>query len=242
MQNYLDYTQLPWGQVFYKILWEQLPKCTGKKILDFGSGFGITANYLAKDNDVIAIEPDADMITCANKDNYYQQRIGSTEVLDTFKNQTFDVILYHNVFEYTDNIEEVIQIFSRLLKDDGVISICKHNHTGRILQKTVFENNVDEVLELLDNPMINKTNLGTMKYYDIEKLVASTNNLYVDKILGIRIFYALQQNNDIKFDPHWQDKILEIEMRVADVEPYKSIAFFHHVLLKKRPGHHIDKN
>ena len=33
-----------------------------EKILDFGSGEGITANYFAKNNDVIAIEPSEEML------------------------------------------------------------------------------------------------------------------------------------------------------------------------------------
>jgi len=39
-----------------------LSHITNSKILDFGSGFGTTENHLAKNNDVFAIEPNADMV------------------------------------------------------------------------------------------------------------------------------------------------------------------------------------
>lgn len=51
-------TELPaWERLFKKIVWKQLGDLEGKKILDFGSGEGITANHFAKENNVTAIEP-----------------------------------------------------------------------------------------------------------------------------------------------------------------------------------------
>lgn len=44
-----------WEQLLKRILWSQLGDIKGKKILDFGSGLGVTANYYAKDNQVLAI-------------------------------------------------------------------------------------------------------------------------------------------------------------------------------------------
>lgn len=44
-----DITDLPAGErLFKKIVWKQLGDMEGKKILDFGSGEGITANHFAE--------------------------------------------------------------------------------------------------------------------------------------------------------------------------------------------------
>ena len=44
-----DITDLPaWERLFKKIVWKQLGDMEGKKILDFGSGEGITANHFAE--------------------------------------------------------------------------------------------------------------------------------------------------------------------------------------------------
>ena len=59
--------------MFYRILWEQMPKITNSKILDFGSGLGITANHFAIDNDVLAIEPNSEMLEERICENNYQQ-------------------------------------------------------------------------------------------------------------------------------------------------------------------------
>lgn len=52
----------PWECLMKRIVWMQLGDIKGKKILDFGSGTGVTANYLAEHNDVTAVEPDEDSV------------------------------------------------------------------------------------------------------------------------------------------------------------------------------------
>ncbi len=51
---------------------------------------------------------------------------------------------------------------------------------------------------------------------------------------GERTFWDMQQNQEIHKDVDWQDKMLEIEMRVSDMDGYKDIAFFHHLMIEKR--------
>ena len=47
IQAYLENLQQPWGQIYYDILFEQLKDIEGKRVLDFGSGFGLVSNHLA---------------------------------------------------------------------------------------------------------------------------------------------------------------------------------------------------
>ena len=44
----------------------------------------------------------------------------------------------------------------------------------------------------------------------------------------------MQQNQEIHKDADLQDKMVEIEMRVSDMNGYKDIAFFHHLMFEKR--------
>ena len=91
-----DITDLPaWERLFKKIVWKQLGDMEGKKILDFGSGEGITANHFAEKNDVTA--------------------------LSAFKNEIFDMIICHNVLEYIDDKAAVIKALARVLKKDGIM-------------------------------------------------------------------------------------------------------------------------
>lgn len=45
-KTYAENMEKPWNAMYYRIVWEQLPQMTNYKILDFGSGLGITANHL----------------------------------------------------------------------------------------------------------------------------------------------------------------------------------------------------
>jgi len=80
-----------------RIVWKQLGEIRDKKILDFGSGIGVTANYLAEHNDVTAIEPDEDSVMERWADNQYSRIVGRTEELRKFGSDTFDMFICHNV-------------------------------------------------------------------------------------------------------------------------------------------------
>ena len=104
----------PWEALMKKIVWLQLGEIKGKRILDFGSGLGITADYLAKDNNVVAVEPSKESISHRWKSNNYEQLCGSIEVLRNMEDASFDIIICHNVFEYATDREEITKEFSRL--------------------------------------------------------------------------------------------------------------------------------
>lgn len=156
----------PWECLMKRIVWKQLGDIRDKKILDFGSGIGVTANYLAEHNDVTAIEPDEDSVKEGWADNQYTQITGSTDELRRFTDESFDMIICHNVLEYAKDRENII--------------------------------------------------------------------LVITKTLGMRTFWDMQQNQEIHKDTDWQDKMVEIEMRVSDMDGYKEIAFFHHLIIEKR--------
>jgi SAM-dependent methyltransferase len=235
LKIYFENVRKPWGVLFYRVVWEQLPKITNSKVLDFGSGLGITANHLAMDNDVFAIELNPNMAEIRIRENRYQQVIGGIEQLKQQQDSYFDVIVCHNVFEYAKDRKDIFRELCRVLKPNGIISIVKHNHTGRIMQKVVFENTVDEATALLDGGVAKVMNFGQVDYYDINDINdwIGGADISIEKILGVRTFWALQQNNEIKYDPIWQEKMFEIEMKVSSISDYINISFYNHVLLRK---------
>ncbi len=74
----------PWECLMKRIVWKQLGDIRDKKILDFGSGIGVTANYLAEHNDVTAIEPNEESVSMRWADNQYTQITGSNDELRRF--------------------------------------------------------------------------------------------------------------------------------------------------------------
>lgn len=224
----------PWECMMKKMVWQQLGSITDKKILDFGSGMGVTANYLAEKNDVTAVEPDEDSVNNRWSDNAYLQLVGSTDKLHTLGDEAFDVILCHNVLEYAPDREQIVREFARLLKPDGKISIVKHNRAGRVMQMVVLLNQFEHARELLDGKDGTSSQYGAIHYYEDADIEKWCGGLKIIKTLGMRTFWDLQQNQDIQNDPDWQREMMKLEQRVSDRAEYQSIAFFHHVFLRKR--------
>ena len=224
----------PWECLMKRMVWMQLGDIRGKRILDFGSGIGVTANYLAENNEVVAIEPDEESVKNCWRDNEYTQITGSTEELRKFEDESFDIIICHNVLEYVSDKEDIIKELARVLKKNGKISIVKHNRAGRVMQMVVLLNDFDHAHSLLDGENGNTANYGAIKYYEDSDIEKCCPKLTITKTLGMRTFWDLQQNQECHKDLEWQDKILEIEMRVSDMDEYKEIAFFHHLIVEKK--------
>lgn len=232
LYSYFDYTNEPWGRLFYLCVWEQLPELNGKKILDFGSGFGITAKHLSKENDVIAIEPSKDMIKIGNAlKKPFKQIIGGIDELKKFSDKSFDCIICHNVLEYVEDKNIFLAEFSRILKDEGFVSIIKHNKAGRIMQKAIFDYDIDAVKNLLNGKNNVSKKFGEIKIYNDSDIL--TDDFEMCKCYGICTFYGLQDNK-IKYQEEWIKNMLELESTVSENDSFRNIAFFHHLILKKR--------
>lgn len=223
----------PWEELLKRILWEQLGQIHGMHILDFGSGLGVTACHYAGDNTVVAVEPDEVSVQNRRKEFSYRQMVGSTEVLKEFEDGVFDVIFCHNVLEYALDREEILREFYRVLKPDGFLSVVKHNRAGRVMQMVVLLNDFKKAHDLLDGKNGTASQYGTIRYYEDDELLKWCEGFQIAGIHGIRTFWDLQQNQQIHRDAQWQDKMVETEMRVADMDAFRNIAFFHHVILKK---------
>ena len=231
VQGYLDTVNAPWGKLFYKLAWHNI-ECEGKKILDFGSGFGYTASHFAKNNSVVAVEPNEAMLEHRVCENDYEQIVGGIEELKKLPSQTFDVILCHNVLEDVSNRREILSEFSRVLKPDGVVSIIKHNKAGKIMQKAVFEYKIDEAMRLLENENVESVNFGVIDEYDNAELEEYCKGMFdIHKVYGLRMFFALQRN-ELKVGEEWISDMYKLECRAEEIEEFRNIAFFHHVILR----------
>lgn len=84
MQAYFENINMSWGELLYKLIWHNI-ECENKKLLDFGSGFGVTADHFAKNNMVTAIEPNKEMLKNRYYNYEYTQIEGGIEELKIFR-------------------------------------------------------------------------------------------------------------------------------------------------------------
>ena len=101
------------------------------------------------------------------------------------------------------------------------------------MHKAIFEYNIDEAKMILQGAKAESVNFGVINEYELDELDLLINgNFDVSDIFGIRTFYGLQ-DNDLKGEVDWVDKMFELERIVEDDPRFYGIAFFQHLLLKK---------
>ncbi|MDE6762058.1 MAG: methyltransferase domain-containing protein [Oscillospiraceae bacterium] len=235
-----DYRQLidkPWGRMFYDMIFRQLDLSDNVplKILDFGAGFCVTANHYSEHHAVTAVEPNGEMIELSIRDNNFDLIHGGIEALSNYADNSFDFVICHNVLEYVPDKEIILREFARVLKPGGKLSIVKHNLMGRILAYAVFSDNPSAALNLLENGDNEKNSFGKRDTYEDDYIIGAglKYGLSIENIFGIRTFFALSKNNDIKFTREWYDNMLALEMRTCNLPEYKSFSFFHHLIFQK---------
>lgn len=228
-------TQLPaWERLLKKILWAQLGDLRENHILDFGSGEGVTADHYAQHNRVVAIEPSKEMLVGRWNDYEYRQIHGDIRSLSEFDDNTFDIVLCHNVLEYIDDKERVVKELCRVLKPGGMLSVVKHNRAGRVMQMAVLLDELEKAHQLLDGENSTASKFGAIRYYEDDMITKWAAGLACRDCYGIRTFWDLQQNQEKHNLEEWQDRMMELEMRVSQMDEYRKIAFFHHLIFVKK--------
>ena len=102
------------------------------------------------------------------------------------------------------------------------------------MQMVVLLNDFEHAHSLLDGNDGMASKYGAIRYYEDADIEKWCPELVITKTLGMRTFWDMQQNQEIHKDADWQDKMVEIEMRVSDMDGYKDIVFFHHLMIEKR--------
>ncbi len=233
MQAYYDYTVSPLGRVFYNTVWRQLEHIKDKKILDFGSGFGFTSTFLAKHNDVTAIELDQTMLDAVKKPEAFKQIHGDLSIVKAMPKASFDLIICHLVFEFVENPQEILQELMRVLKHDGLLSIVRHNRAGRIIQAVVQDCDLAEAHKLLDGAYAYSSAFGNIKYYEDKDLLNwSQQNLTVESFYGVRALASLH-SSAMQSQENWSENMLALEWELLKNPHFIDIAYFKHLFLRK---------
>ncbi len=233
MKLYYDYTISPLGKLFYKTVFHQLKDIKNKNILDFGSGFGFTSNFLAENNTVTALEVNESMIKHSENSNNYTLILGDLSNLKEIKSNSFDFISCHLVLEFVENPKEILNELSRLLKPNGTLSIIKHNKNGRIIQAIVQDFDLQDAKKLLNGGFSYSSAFGDIKYYENKELLNLLDNDFkITDIYGVRALASLH-SEDIKNSDNWLNEMFEIELELLNNQDFINTAYFNHILLQK---------
>jgi hypothetical protein len=121
-----------------------------------------------------------------------------------------------------------------VLKPGGILSIVKHNEYGKLFAYAVLNDNPASALDVL-NKCTEDSAFGKRNVYSNESLA----ELYAGEadlidVYGIRTFFGLSSNNEIKFSDEWYRDMLELETKAGALDEFKKVAFFNHLIFRKK--------
>ena len=115
-----------------------------------------------------------------------------------------------------------------------MLSVVKHNRAGRVMQMAVLLDELEKAHQLLDGENSTASKFGAIRYYEDDMITKWGTGLACRDCYGIRTFWDLQQNQEKHNLEEWQDRMMELEMRVSQMDEYRKIAFFHHLIFVKK--------
>lgn len=119
----------------YGVLKEYLKKTDNLNCLDVGCSSGITANYLSKYfKKTVAIDIDKRALEIAQKENKTKNltfKYMDSEDM-TFKNNSFDVVICHQVYNFVNNPTKLMKEIYRVLKPGGACYFSARNKLSLI--------------------------------------------------------------------------------------------------------------
>jgi len=119
------------------------PEIKSMRALDLGCGTGSAAVRLAQLGiHVTLLDCSVTMLDLAKRtiaearvsDKTTLEHGDAARLSDTFQNDSFDIIICHNLLEYVDDPSVVLRGAARLMRDSGMLSVVLRNQAGEVLK------------------------------------------------------------------------------------------------------------
>lgn len=239
-----------WAKFSYELVENNLNKhipvdSPPLRILDAGGGNGLDSLALARMNHTLDIvDTSQKMLDDANANAALAGVSGrvSTHSIDIlnigkkFSEDEFDMILCHNVAQFFDDIEPLLNALFRVLKSGGILSLIVPNQYSLPYQAAFQNGDLDEAYELLDQEQQYSTVFDIEVHeYRADELIEwfEQKGYRVEKHYGIRCMYNYWGTNEEKEDTEVYEKLKKLEFALTDREPYKHTARLFQLIIRK---------
>jgi S-adenosylmethionine-dependent methyltransferase len=149
--KYAAYLKTPAGRLRSELAWKNLREflpanATKRLALDVGGGTGFASMQLARMGfEVVLLDRSEEMLQIAReqaKADGVAARISfhhgdAGELSRLFDAESFDVIICHNLLEYSESPSTTVQDIANMLCRDAVLSILVRNRNGEVLKDAI---------------------------------------------------------------------------------------------------------
>ena len=149
--KYAAYLKTPGGRLRSELAWENVRRflpgnASECRALDVGGGTGFVSAQLARLGfEVVLLDGSGDMLRIARQEkeargvtariSFCHADVGQLPRI--FEAESFDVVVCHNLLEYTEDPSATIRDIAHVLRKDGVFSILVRNRAGEVLKEAV---------------------------------------------------------------------------------------------------------
>jgi S-adenosylmethionine-dependent methyltransferase len=150
-EKYAAYLKTPAGRLRSELAWANLrrflPRDAAKhRALDVGGGTGFASVRLARlGYEVVLLDSSEQMLRIARQDTNaggVTQPISfchadTGQIREVFAAESFDVVICHDLLEYTEDPSTTVRDIAHVLRNDGVASVLVRNRAGEVLKDAV---------------------------------------------------------------------------------------------------------
>jgi phosphoribosylformimino-5-aminoimidazole carboxamide ribotide isomerase len=239
-----------WARFSYELVENNLKKhipvdSPPLRILDAGGGNGLDSLALARMNHQLDIVDTAQaMLDDANANAALAGVSGriNTHAIDIlnigkkFDKAEFDMVLCHNVAQFVDDIEPLLDGLFKVLNPGGRLSLIVPNQYSLPYQAAFQKDYLDEAYELLDQREQYSTIFNVDEHeFRADELIdwCKQKGYRVEKHYGIRCMYNYWGTNEEKEDSEVYEKLKKLEFSLTDREPYKHTARLFQLIIRK---------
>jgi S-adenosylmethionine-dependent methyltransferase len=149
--KYAAYLKTPLGRLRSEIAWENvrrfLPRDASKhRALDVGGGTGFASVQLARVGyEVVLLDYSEEMLRIAREQagaSSVAARISfcrgdAGRLRELFETESFDVVVCHNLLEFSENPSAIVRGIANVMRKDAVLSVLVRNRAGEVLKDAV---------------------------------------------------------------------------------------------------------
>lgn len=244
IDHYLNYTRMPWGRLFYQSAWNQISdylQPQKQSVLDIGCGFGISSlEFCRRGCKVTGIDPTAEMVRIA-QESADREGLAASFVTGEFLTAQleghYDWVFCHNVLEYVENPADFLKAISLKQNNEGMLSLIAHNPIAKVMKKAIVSKEPKAALAGISNmkefSSVIQTDITVYPAVQLEEWLAECG-YKVRGTYGIHNLYGYIADNEIKMDESWDHHMVELELELGRLHPYKDIAVFSHLIAAKK--------
>ena len=240
----------PWNRFGYELIEHNLKKHIPMeshplRVLDAGGGNGLDSLCLARMNHHVDLadisrqmldDASARAALAGVTNRIDTHCVDILDLADKFDAEQFDIVLCHNVLQFVDDHQSLLEVLYRLLKSGGLLSLVTTNQYSLPYQAAFLEQDLDKAYDLLEQEAQHHPvfDLKAHEFRPDQVAVWLTGlGFELEKQYGIRCLYNYWGTNELKEDSTVYNKLRKVEMELTGRHPYNLTARQFQLIVRK---------